>query len=160
MDLLESIQIRALRDVHLQSSSDYHLRYIFRWYSKTFHTPLHVVPSLPLVDVLIAFFEEKYEDMEDAELMFEIKKLTETPEEKQTRQDSKTKEELEDEEFIRQAAAAEQERVKNLQSKSPEQQADQPPTEELPEIKMTFVDDESFETELDNLGSLNPPPKD
>jgi hypothetical protein len=54
----------ALRDV-LKEPYEYHLRHVFRWYSKTFSTPLTEVEDLPLETVLQHFYEARYEEMDD-----------------------------------------------------------------------------------------------
>jgi hypothetical protein len=80
MDIFEAVKINALQSV-VNPDSDYQLRSMFRWYSKTFHTPLHVVPDLPLIDVLTAYFESSFENMKDDELAEEKLKSSMTPEE-------------------------------------------------------------------------------
>jgi hypothetical protein len=44
---------------------DYSMRYISRWYSEKFHTPLHVVDTLPRHDVLLAYYESVFGEMKD-----------------------------------------------------------------------------------------------
>ena len=56
MDIFEAVKLNALESV-VNPDSEYYLRFMFRWYSKTFHTPLHMVPDLPLVEVLTAYYE-------------------------------------------------------------------------------------------------------
>lgn len=75
MHIFDSVQWLALRDVYFarkkdlgEPDSDYWLRKIFRWYSHYFATPLHEVEDLPLVDVLRAWYEQAYEDMEEQDL--------------------------------------------------------------------------------------------
>jgi hypothetical protein len=63
MDTVEAIRLIALRDV-IKGGTEYSLRYLYRWYSKTFATPLAEVYDLDLHDLLQAFFEEKFEGME------------------------------------------------------------------------------------------------
>jgi hypothetical protein len=65
--------------------ADYRLRYINRWYSKTFHTPLHVVDDLPTEDVLIHFYECQFEDLEEAERLKSISELLESIDERKKR---------------------------------------------------------------------------
>jgi hypothetical protein len=69
------LRLLALYNV-IHEPGDYNLRFIFRWYSKTFATPLHVVEALPLHDVLIHYFECHYEGLNDSELEDEIRRLT------------------------------------------------------------------------------------
>lgn len=80
MEIIEAVKINALNSV-LNPDPEYQLRYMFRWYSKTFFTPLHMVPDLPLVEVLTAYFESSYENMKEDELAEEKLKNSMTPEE-------------------------------------------------------------------------------
>lgn len=66
-DLLRAIRRQALVDVHRGTDPGYVLRYVFRWYSEKFHTPLHEVDDLPMEDVFRAFYEVRYEEMKAAE---------------------------------------------------------------------------------------------
>lgn len=81
----EEIEHIALRDVYLDKlklpgvSSDFHLRRIFREYSKKFHTPLHVVYDLPLEFVFQAWLEEFYEDQKEDSLRAEAIVATKDP---------------------------------------------------------------------------------
>jgi primosomal protein N' len=63
------IDIKQLKEIALANvvdpTNEYYYRYICRWYSKTFHTPLHEVFTLPFQDVILAYFEEGYESMEE-----------------------------------------------------------------------------------------------
>ena len=68
MDRLRAIQIIALKEVLSdKQSQDFQLRSIFRWYSKTFHTPLHIVEELPEFDILQAYFEDQYEQLNQSD---------------------------------------------------------------------------------------------
>lgn len=80
MEIIEAVKINALNSV-LNPDPEYQLRSMFRWYSKTFFTPLHIVPDLPLVEVLTAYFESSYENMKEDELAEEKLKNSMTPEE-------------------------------------------------------------------------------
>lgn len=98
MDIYEAIKAKALHSV-LKPNTDYHLRRIFRWYSKTFHTPLQEVFDIPIEYVLQEYFEERYENMEDHELDLILQELIETDEQRKQRlskdeQDKKTEDEL------------------------------------------------------------------
>lgn len=79
MSWFDDIQVLALHAV-VREDGDYNLRSVFRWYSKTFATPLHVVETLPIEDVLRHYFEAKYEDLEEEHLAAEIKRLATPPE--------------------------------------------------------------------------------
>lgn len=87
---VRNIKLVALRDIRDQSAT-YLLRSIFRWYSEKFHTPLHIVDTLPLADLLQHYFEARYEDMSDEERSVEVSRLLEDPEvlaEKKRREDA------------------------------------------------------------------------
>jgi hypothetical protein len=89
MDFVHAIQLAALRDVLNQrqrnpvSDPDFFQRHVMRWYSKTFFTPLDQVEQLPLVDILRAFFEERYENMKEEDLEQERADLLKTDEDRQ-----------------------------------------------------------------------------
>ncbi len=85
MDYYSAIRINALEAVLSGDSQEYIFRHILRWYSKNFYTPLHVVETIPLEDVLTAYYESKYEEMKDIELDMEKSSLLETDEEKAMR---------------------------------------------------------------------------
>ena len=61
-----SLRLIALRNVLAKEPpNDYRIRTIHRWYSTHFHTPLHVVDTLPRHDVLIAYYETVYGEMNE-----------------------------------------------------------------------------------------------
>ena len=81
------IELVVLRDVYLHRrkqyekvSPDFDLRRVFREYSKLFHTPLHLVQSLPIDDVMEAYLTEVFESYKDEELAIEVAKIVRTPE--------------------------------------------------------------------------------
>lgn len=84
MDPVESIQIQALLDV-MEGDFLYHYRRICRWFSTTFHTPLAEVDSLPMEYVLQNFFENRFEDMSEAERKKLALQMTENEAEKKKR---------------------------------------------------------------------------
>ena len=77
---LRPLKVLAMHAV-VESPLDYNLRYIFRWYSQTFNTPLTEVEELPLEDVLQHYWESQYEELEDEAQAEEITRLL-MPEEK------------------------------------------------------------------------------
>lgn len=87
MDLIGPIQAIALRNAlalhreksELHPDEEYFIRRVCRWYSKTFSTPLHEVQGLPWNDVLLAFFEELYEQRQVEELELIRDELIEDP---------------------------------------------------------------------------------
>jgi hypothetical protein len=83
MGLSDDLQILAFAEVTAkEKSADYSIRYIMRWYSKTFHTPLHLVQTLQLTDILTAYFESRYEQMDELDLAEERKELLKSDEER------------------------------------------------------------------------------
>ncbi len=95
MDEFAAIRAIALRNVLKADSEDFLIRKVFRSYSKTFHTPLYLVESLPLQDVLLAFFEDLFESMEKADLENERLDIIETDEELRARQKAEDADEAE-----------------------------------------------------------------
>lgn len=88
---------------------DYKIRHIYRWYSREFNTPLHVVYDLDPYEILLNFFECRYENQEWEEQEETRQKLVLTEEErikKETEEASKKKKtELDDEAFLRDVQA-------------------------------------------------------
>lgn len=85
MDYWHALQLKALKAV-LYPDRDYTLRRIHRWYSKTFFTPLEQVYDLPEEEVLLAYFEDNFEELSsnperEQELESLKFRLTETEEE-------------------------------------------------------------------------------
>jgi len=99
----------ALRLVALDNATaekppqEYQLRRVFRWYSRTFHTPLHEVWDLPLHDILVHYFEAHYEEMEDEERSAERDQLVLTPKELRARQRKRDASKADDYLFEREA---------------------------------------------------------
>lgn len=79
MDRYEALRLIALGGAY-KPDSESNVRYVMRWYSKTFHTPLHEVYELPLDDVWLAFYEERYQALEREDLEAEVAKTLESPE--------------------------------------------------------------------------------
>lgn len=84
-DKLDSIRIRALRAVWKPNAESI-IRRIFRWYSREFSTPLHLVDMLPLDFVLMHWFEDQYEKLEVEEKHNLAIYLLETPDERRRRE--------------------------------------------------------------------------
>jgi hypothetical protein len=89
MEYIDSVKVRALASV-MEPNHDDALRDIFEWYSRTFHTPLHEVDTLPLDEVLIAYYRFIYREMEPEERHNLAIWLLETPEERAERKRSET----------------------------------------------------------------------
>ncbi len=81
MDLWESIQHEAMQAV-VDPDDEAWIRRVCRFYSRTFHTPLHLVRELPLEDVLLAYFEELFEGLSEEDREERIEFLLATPEER------------------------------------------------------------------------------
>lgn len=175
MDFFKAIQLRSLRNVVVDGDYDYRLRQIFRWYSKNFHTPLHVVDELPLDHVLTSFFEDKYEDLDEDEALEEIRTLTETEEERRAREHELTEFASDADDWAAQIEAELREKqaqnpalkaqqghaasIANVDGARPrilDDDEDGPPidiavVQELPDIQMSFLDDDAWERELAEL---------
>jgi hypothetical protein len=80
MDYYKALRTVALQEVLSDTpSQSYSLRRIFRWYSQKFCTPLHVVNTLPIHDVLVSYFESHYEEFGEDKIQEELRELTMTP---------------------------------------------------------------------------------
>jgi hypothetical protein len=109
LDLLKATRLLAFAAVE-KRDADYLLRYILRWYSRTFATPLHEVDALPLEDVLEHYFECQAEDMEDEDKDEVLARLIETRSERLEREAKEAEEAVADDAFYKatlaEAAAA------------------------------------------------------
>ena len=88
-DLLQSLQILAL-DAVVRPDWNAVYRQICREYSRKFHTPLHVVEELPHIDVLTHYYEDLYDGMDERERERLAYIVTETAEERLTREARET----------------------------------------------------------------------
>lgn len=161
----------------MEPDSEAHFRAICRWYSITFHTPLHLVEELPEDDVLVAYYEKTYEDMEDQEREDLLKALLETPEEKKRKALAKDIENAEAFEFSRRLAAEEKARVAKeklaevkpverkpsmlsaadrRESRLPQEKPAVPFEKLEPDVSIKFVDSLDFERELEGFGTMSP----
>lgn len=184
MNLYEAIRLKALRDVIKGDSPDYALRKVFRWYSKTFHTPLHEVEDLPTEYVLQTYWESQYEELEDQKIDQEVVELTKTDEERKAEDRAWDEQQAEEVEFARMVGekkppAPKMEDLKPEPIKALVQ--DEPPkdvkavekavdgvqnlSEALskikefpPDVRMTFVTEEDMEALLEE-DSIMPPVK-
>lgn len=183
MHATEAIRIIALRDVWLRhidkaDDADYNRRKIFRWYSSRFATPLHVVETLPLLDVLRSYWEDRYESLDPDDLEAAVRQAALSDEERKNLDDKDDQGELE---FGALAAAVAAGAYGNLATKgapAPPKAASKGPRrstlkeaelapkidikdlEKLPEtISIKFSDDAAdFDFEGDGLGILELPP--
>lgn len=94
-----ALRILALKEaLSEEPSHDYFIRKVFRWYSKTFSTPLHLVYELPLFDIMQAYYEESYanlaDEKESPELHEELSNLSKSEDELEKDKLQKDKEEV------------------------------------------------------------------
>jgi hypothetical protein len=175
MNLYLAIQLEAMRAVRKQDS-EYSMRSIRRWYSREFHTPLVDVADIPDEDVLQAFFEDKYDSMEEADREVEVARLLETEEERLLKAREKDEEDAEAFEFDKFS----EEKLKKLEAKAPEASLlTTGPTKddkfkaigkavgkavgnssELEEdVKISFLGPDDFEAEIQRLSLVQPSKK-
>jgi hypothetical protein len=150
MDPLDAINFIALKHA-AKPDAESNLRYVMRWYSKTFSTPLHqVMHEIPLEDIWLAFFEERYAGMEREDLEEHIAEALETPEERRARLTAEEEEKAGNDAFVRmteeaaKATATKQEPVPFAPPVMAETKPDAP-IEVPPDIAMTFVTPEEME---------------
>lgn len=165
VDLLKALRINAFHAVKYRDS-EYVLRFIKRWYSKTFSTPLEEVDDIPVEDLLTHFFEERYQDMDDEDLDHELMLLTETDAERKVREDKERQDAADDDEFFNEI----KEKAKKENRKFDPNAADQEPIIPVKTLgsnkETTFAEPEKknllpegFEAAFmsdDELGDLDP----
>ena len=163
---LETARTLALRDV-LIPNEEYLISKIFRWYSKTFSTPLADVYDLPLEDVLRVYFEDRNEGMEPEELEMERKIVLESDDQRSRRLAGEDAEDAEiadilklEREEIKEPVVEKPREMPKLDLDPNVREADLPAPKILPpDISMTFIATEDFEKEITGLGLLGEPPK-
>lgn len=167
MAWVEDLKAVAMYSV-ISEGNEYVLRNIFRWYSKEFATPLHIVESLPLDDVLRHYYEVHFSELNDQERAEEIDRILLTEEKLRQR---KTQEDADDADAYEFGKAAEQAEKIKEQKKAKEKKPDPPSApaslpdvslkdlKELPpDIDIKFIDsDDEIESMLN--GSFGPPSK-
>lgn len=99
--VIDAIQKSALWAV-VSPDGDAVLRNLFRWYSKTFHTPLADVEDIPIEFILQHYFETQYEELEEEDRHNLVILLLETREEREAR---KILEDNNEENWIKEAEA-------------------------------------------------------
>jgi len=178
----DAIRLIALRDVWLRhidkaDDADYNRRRIFQYYSVHFSTPLHIVETLPLIDVLRAFYEHSYASLSEEDLEAAVRQAGMTEQDLEAQD---TKDDLGEMEFDRLAAAVAAGAYGNLAtgtaaaaakpkvSKGPRtpslKEAEIAPKidiadlEKLPQSISIKFTDEDVEFEGDGLGLLEVPP--
>lgn len=120
-------QLQALHDI-ANKTDDYFCRKVLRWYSKTFHTPLHQTESLPWLPILQHYYEAHYEALPEKDLLDII--TDSVPNLSQAKED----------EFLEfERRIIEEHKKQSLNSKPPESsKSEEPPTNNLPEVNKTF----------------------
>ena len=164
---------KALRVLAAQAVKDrdevYVERFMMRWYSKTFFTPMSQVYKIPFDDVVQTFFEEYYEKLEEDELDKEILELIETDEERQERLRLEAADELAAQQLIK-ASEIQNQSLAQTQASDPKHV--KPPQKPMagtdrqgallpetgvplpPDIEMEFVLEEDFEKLINGLSEF------
>lgn len=167
MNFYKALRILALKAA-IKPDGEALLRHIFRWYSKTFSTPLHEVYDIPVEDILTAFYEDKYENMEPADRDKELAELLQTPEDEKREALERDMDEFNAEMFARETERKEKaKKLKDLHvaterpliAKPMMKETDLPSVpaskqmSQLPEnITITFADIPDETEEQDSLG--------
>lgn len=173
MDNYKAIKTSSLKNV-LKPNFEYHIRKLYRWYSKQFHTPLQECFDIPVEIVLMHFFEEKYEAMNEEELQEEVHSLLETEDQRKERIEQEEQDKVAEYEMFR-LAAQHNKKIEGKKKKLSEtdlpasiskltqklndvseilkqDMAEDPP--ELPEIDIKFseTNDDEFQSLIDKDG--------
>lgn len=162
LGLVKAARLLALKAV-LFPDENYYLRRVFRWYSRTYHTPLHIVPDLPLEDILEAYYEHVYEEVvaedEPGKIEQAIRELIETEEERIKREMEEESQDIVTEDFLRKVMAEEE--IKRRKKAGSIEEIDKtqkpalttdsankapiaPDLDELPDIKIIYDDSEDI----------------
>lgn len=96
-----SLRILALWAVRNKTDWVTAYRRISRWYSTTFHTPLHLVADLDEAFVLQHYYEHVFESLDETDWRREAREAVETPAEREARLAAEL---IEDAEFLQKAA--------------------------------------------------------
>jgi hypothetical protein len=165
MDLYHAIRLSAFKAVK-DTPPDYTSRYLRRWYSKTFATPLAEVDDILEEDILQHYFEEKFEEMSEEELEVELEALLETDEEKAIKAKEKDIADAESFDFARfteeQEAKAKSQKLSEVKSAKPESLLKGAPeaTSAIPQIPTVTQNMSLFEEDVhvsflgEDLGEL------
>lgn len=179
MHTYDAIKTKALFSV-LKPDTEYFLRRIYRWYSKTFHTPLQEVFDIPVEFILKEYFEEYFENMEEDDRDEQLVLLTESEEARKRRLESQDYEDAGEHELMEMSRKQNEEKlkektkqinklahpklpaqldkltgdIKRMAEQIKEEMQTDPP-ELPPEIDMKFEDDETFEKLLNGDSNIN-----
>ncbi len=115
IDLYKAERILAMREVlrHHDGnpSEEFWLREVFRWYSETFSTPLHLVETLPVQDVVRHYYESTYkkvvENENASDLLVELQDLCSTEEEQRIEAEKKARAAMDEWKFLKDTEAEE-----------------------------------------------------
>ncbi|NDC23764.1 MAG: hypothetical protein EBZ49_06500 [Proteobacteria bacterium] len=156
---------------------------MYRWYSRTYHTPLETAYELNKEDLMRIYFEDRYLEMREQDLEQEKSELLETEEERNERIAAEERAAFEADEFAQ--LVAEEEKKSSTSSSSEikaqhdpgsplapappknesmlgfvEKESNLPvPTKLPPDITMTFVSEEELREELEGFGKMSQPKK-
>lgn len=149
MNHFEALRLIALAGVY-KPDAESNLRYVMRWYSKTFHTPLHQVYELPIDDVWLAFYEERYQALDRDELEAEVAETLESPEARSEREMSEEAENASSLEFAKMSETMAKvtkvvENVKDYIESAPTSLPETAPPVIEENIQMEFIDDAEME---------------
>src|SRR5205085_6404206 len=73
---------------------------VYRWYSKTFHTPLEQAFDIPVEFILQVYFEEYFEGLEDEDLDEHLNEITETEDQRKAREEALDAEKASEQELL------------------------------------------------------------
>ncbi len=167
LDFYKALRVLAFSEARATTSSNaYALRKVLRWYSKTFATPLHVVETLPVDDILQHYYESLYEDMDLEDEARELADLVMTEKEAAVAAEKLAKKTAEEDAFVKEVEAEEAARKAKAKT-APKAPAPPKPGREtdLPEavappadIRMTFLSEDELERldAEDGLGAIAP----
>lgn len=138
----KAIQILAAQAVKM-GTPEYFERYMLRWFSKTFHTPYLQVKEMEFEEILQAFYEDHYANLDEEKLAQELRELLETAEERSARIKAEEDEELMLQRMVSDAAAKNKKLEQVIQPDAkpilPNQMA-VPKDSELPELSQNLKD--------------------
>lgn len=170
LDAILATRIEALWNVTRPTDkqpSEYIYREMARWYSREFNYKLHEVDDVPIETIALHYYESHYGNMTPEERDEEIRKLTQTEEERQA-------ERIADDDFLKNVALKE---VEKAAKKAKPESAVKKVVEDIkkiteevkegvdrlkeelakPEIDMKFVSPEEMEA-MDDWSILGPAP--
>lgn len=135
MHRYRAIALKALQSV-VEADEPYLKRYVTRWYSTTFHTPLHEVEELPFEYVLEHYHEHTYAQLDPEKLDKAIEEAIKDERDIATEQES-------DDDFVRELENLNKKVEKISKTLAPIKEAMKPlidpkTLEHLEEINMTF----------------------